>query len=491
MARQFLRFVLSLFLPVGGVLWLAVDHALYARPAQQTESPVIVAAGDAANCSNWQDEATAQLIDAIDGPVLMLGDGAEQAGLLWEYEECYGPTWGRFKDRTYPVPGNREYGSGNPVGYFTYWGERATPLEPGCTNECKGYYSFNVGAWHIVALNTEAPYDVGSDQEQWLRADLAAHPTQCTLAYFHRPLFSSGRQFGSGLPLWQALYDYGADVVLNGHEHMYERFAPQSPSGEYQPERGIRQFTVGTGGHRHRDFVFIQPNSEARNSETFGVLKLTLHPTSYDWEFIPIAGQSFTDAGSGSCVSASELPPGAASPASAPAAPAVTTTPATTAVANVAMTTSPAAPSTTAPTLPAGGQDYVVQVGDTISLIAARYGLDWRQLAAANQLSNPDRIEVGQVIRLPGVQGATQPVTGTAPIAATGITATTTVSVPGVTAVASAPATTAGARVHTVVAGDTIIGIAARYGLNWRQLLQINGLQEDTVIRVGQQIRLE
>lgn len=487
MARQFLRFVLGLLLPIGGVLWLAVDQALYAGPVQQTESPVIVAAGDAANCSNWQDEETARLIDAIDGPVLMLGDGAEQAGLLWEYEECYGPTWGRFKDRTYPVPGNREYGSGNPLGYFTYWGERATPLEPGCTNECKGYYSFNVGTWHIVALNTEVPYDVGSEQEQWLRADLAANPTQCTLAYFHRPLFSSGRQSGSGLALWQALYDYGADVVLNGHEHMYERFAPQSPSGEYQPDRGIRQFTVGTGGHRHRDFVFIQPNSEARNSETFGVLKLTLHPTSYDWEFIPIASQSFTDSGSASCVSAGELP--SAPAVSAPAAAVVSAN--TTETVATATTTVATAPSTTAAALPAGGLDYEVKAGDTISLIAARYGLDWRQLAAANQLGNPDRIEVGQVIRLPGAQGATQPLTGTTPITATGVTATTTVSAAPATAVTAAPATTDGVRVHTVAAGDTIIGIAARYGLNWRQLLQINGLQEDSVIRIGQQIRLE
>ncbi|HXL44203.1 MAG TPA: hypothetical protein VN960_09115 [Gaiellaceae bacterium] len=184
--------------------------------------------------------------------------------------------------------------------YFNYFG--ATAGDPS-----KGYYSFNIGSWHIVALNTNSACATiacaaGSTQEQWLQADLAAHPADCTLAYWHHPLFSSTiAATSASQALWQDLYDAGADVILNGHAHVYERFAPQTPSGALDTANGIREFVVGTGGAALHAFSTIAPNSQARNNTTFGVLNFTLHPTGYDWAFTPEAGGTFTDSGSGSC----------------------------------------------------------------------------------------------------------------------------------------------------------------------------------------------
>ena len=486
MQRRFWRLILS----AVGLLLLSVmltpSGQVMAASLQQSDAPIVLAAGDVANCGNWEDESTAQIVERYpDATVLVVGDAAEEAGLLREFNECYGPTWGRFKDRTYPVPGNREYGSGNPIGYFTYWGDRATPLEPGCTNECKGYYSFDVGDWHIVALNSERPYDVGSDQEQWLRADLAANPRRCTLAYFHRPYFSSGRQAGSGQAIFQALYDYGADLFLSGHDHHYERFAAQSPSGQLEPERGVRQFIVGTGGHRHRSLAFIQPNSEARDTEVFGVLKLTLHPDRYDWELIPIDGQTFTDSGSAACVTAGDLP--AAPPVSTqPVVNVTEPTDLTTTTASTTTATTTAAPATTSTTsVPAAGMDYTVVAGDTISLIAARYGLVWQNVASANGLTEPYTIEIGQVLRLPGVDANTSPVTTTTTPATT-----STASAAQPTATPAPTVASGSGGTHTVASGETIIAISAQYGADWRQVLQLNGLTETSIIQVGQTIRL-
>jgi len=207
--------------------------------------------------------------------------------------------------------GNHDYHTVGASGYYTYFGAAASPLDTNCTSDCKGYYSYNLGAWHIIALNSEIDHAAGSVQEQWLRADLAGNQNMCTLAYWHKPRFSSGTSHGNNSsfqPFWQALYDYGADVVLNGHDHEYERFAPQSPTGQADPTRGIREFIVGTGGAGLYSFSTIQPNSEVRNNTTYGVLKLTLHATSYDWQFVPIAGQTFTDVGSGNCVNAGSAP---------------------------------------------------------------------------------------------------------------------------------------------------------------------------------------
>jgi hypothetical protein len=262
---------------------------------------VIVAVGDIASCSSTADEATARLVAGIKGStVLTLGDEAYENGTAQNFRECYEPTWGRFEDRTKPVPGNHEYHTGEAKGYFSYFGKAAG--EPG-----KGYYSYDLGSWHIVALNSnceEVGCTASSPQVRWLEADLAKHAKTCTLAYFHYPLFSSGR-YRPGIhevkPLWEALYAADADVVLNGHDHNYQRFAPQDPDGKADPKRGIREFVVGTGGKSHYPIREPIANSEVDNDETYGVLKLTLHQESYEWRFLPAEGETFTDSGSARC----------------------------------------------------------------------------------------------------------------------------------------------------------------------------------------------
>ena len=266
------------------------------EPATPT---VLVGAGDIAGAHD-EDEATAQLLDNIAGTVFTLGDNAYGDGSAQQYNDFYDPTWGRHKDRTMPIPGNHDYDTLDATGYFDYFGAAAGDPD-------KGYYSYDLGDWHIIALNTECSQIGGcapdSPQALWLQADLAANPSDCTLAYMHKPRYSSGYHGSSSSvdDLWQILYDAGADVVLSGHDHDYERFAPQDAAGNADPLNGTRQFVVGTGGTSLRPFETIQPNSEVRNSDTHGVLKLTLNATSYDWEFVPIAGQTFTDAGSASC----------------------------------------------------------------------------------------------------------------------------------------------------------------------------------------------
>jgi hypothetical protein len=270
---------------------------------QSGTDPVMVGAGDIANCSNLAGaEATAKLLDTIPGTVYTLGDNAYGSGTSTEFANCYDPTWGRHMARTRPAPGNHEYYTAGASGYFNYFG-------PAAGDPKLGYYSYDLGQWHVVVLNTndQCKYvscSAGSAQANWLQADLADHPAQCTLAYFHYPLFTSG-SYSPGIsavkPLWDVLYSGGADVVLNGHDHLYERFAPQSPSGVPDPGRGIREFVVGTGGAEHYGIKTAQPTSEVRNTDTYGVLKLTLHASSYDWQFVPVAGKTFTDSGSTSC----------------------------------------------------------------------------------------------------------------------------------------------------------------------------------------------
>jgi hypothetical protein len=260
--------------------------------------PILVGAGDIAHCSNDGDEITASLLDDIPGTVFTTGDNAYRDGTAEEFANCYDPSWGRHKERTYPSAGNHDYHTADATGYFEYFGSRAG--EPG-----KGYYSYDLGEWHVIVLNSNSPVEAGSSQEQWLREDLAAHLVACTLAYWHHPRFSSGTVHGSDddmAPLWDALYEYGADVVLVGHEHNYERFAPQDAQGIADSTRGIRQFVVGSGGRSHYEFGPPIANSEVRNSDTSGLLKLTLHSTSYSWEFIPEPGKTFTDSGNAPCV---------------------------------------------------------------------------------------------------------------------------------------------------------------------------------------------
>jgi LysM repeat protein len=502
--RSFVSFRIAL---VISLIWLGWPQLLFAAPVAQTGDPVVIAAGDIANCSNVEDWETAYLLDGLEGTVLVLGDNAYEVGSIEEYNACYEPTWGRHKARTRPVPGNHEYGTDGAAGYYTYFGDRATPLEPGCTKGCKGYYSFDVGAWHLIALNGEIDNNPGSEQEQWLRADLAAHPTTCTLAYWHRPRFSSGRHGnGAGDALWRALYDYGADVVLVGHDHDYERFAPQDANGQLAPDRGIRQFVVGTGGAPLRDFVFIQPNSEARNSETFGVLKLVLHPTSYDWEFIPIPRQTFRDAGSAPCVTAGSVPPPPANLVITPTIAAPVVVNATAPAPTLSQVSAPAPAPTPAPVAPADSGSYTVRAGDTLFAIGLRFAVDWRQIAVANGLTENSIIQIGQLLRIPGAASGAitnttlSPITIAPTITTTGVvTNTRPLVAPTPTPRATfsilptrplAP-TTAATRFHTVVSGDTIIGIALRYGIDWRTLLQLNGLSETSIIQVGQRIRLD
>jgi Calcineurin-like phosphoesterase len=259
---------------------------------------VFVGAGDIADCGNDNDEATASLLDGIAGTVYTLGDNAYSSGTATEFAQCYDPTWGRHKARTRPSPGNHDYKTSGASAYYDYFGALAGPSG-------QGYYSFDLGGWHIISLNSEISMSAGSAQETWLRADLAASSAQCTLAYWHKPRFSSGTKHGSNTsaePLWQALYDFHAEIVLGGHEHNYERFAPQTAAGVADPTNGIREFVVGTGGESHYDDEGTPlPNSEVFNGTTYGVLKFTLGTGTYSWEFVPVAGQSFSDSGSGTC----------------------------------------------------------------------------------------------------------------------------------------------------------------------------------------------
>jgi hypothetical protein len=263
--------------------------------------PTVLAAGDIAGCDTSGDEATAALLDRLPGTVVTLGDHAYEFNTASDFANCYDPTWGRHKARTRPGVGGHEYLTPGAAPYFSYFGAAAGDPD-------EGYYSFDLGSWHVVMLNPQCA-DVGgcgagSPQEQWLRDDLQAHPTACTLAVVHEPRFSSGAVHGNHpemQPFWQALYDHGAEVVLSGDDHLYERFAPQTPTGVEDTALGIRQFVVGTGGRSHYAFADIKPNSQAREANSFGVIRLSLRPGAYDWEFVPEAGQTFTDSGTTPC----------------------------------------------------------------------------------------------------------------------------------------------------------------------------------------------
>jgi len=257
-------------------------------------SVVLVGAGDIADCDA---EPTAALLDNIPGTVFTAGDNAYPDGSDSDYAQCYDPSWGRHKARTRPAPGNHDYNTSGASGYYGYFGSLAG-------QSGVGYYSYDLGAWHIVSLNSNVSMSPGSAQETWLRADLAASTKRCTIAYWHHPRFSSGSNHGSSTQsagVFQALYDAGAEIVIVGHDHEYERFAPQTPNGVSNPAAGIRQFVVGTGGAGLYSFATPLPNSEVRDATSHGVLKLTLSDGSYTWEFIPVAGDSFTDSGSGTC----------------------------------------------------------------------------------------------------------------------------------------------------------------------------------------------
>jgi hypothetical protein len=250
-----------------------------------------VGAGDIASCANDNDERTAQLLDAIPGVVFTTGDNVNDSGALSEFTNCYDPTWGRHKNRTNPVPGDHEYEASDSSGYYEYF------------SGIPQYYAYTVNNWRIYALNSEIAVEEDSKQAAWLKVDLAVNPSKCVLAYWHRPLWSSGATYANTMrmqALWKILYDAGAELVINGYEQNYERFMPMDASG-LADANGMREFVVGTGGGGLSPFGTVLPTSQVRNDTTYGVLKLTLRANSYDWEFVPVAGSTFTDSGSTEC----------------------------------------------------------------------------------------------------------------------------------------------------------------------------------------------
>jgi len=264
-------------------------------------SAVMVGAGDIAVCNKSDDEATAALVNAIPGEVFTLGDNVYENGTTAEFNNCYDPSWGAFKSRTHPSAGNHEYNSNGAAPYFAYFGAAA-----GTAGE--GYYSYDLGAWHIIVLNSNLTGSANTAQLQWLGTDLATHSNLCTVAYWHHPLYSSIGGSGSGgavissvRPFWDSLYAADADLVLNGHRHVYERLAPMRPDGTQDNTTGIRTLIAGTGGNSGGDLTNTFPTSQVREGRTYGVLKLTLRASSYDWQFIPVAGSTFTDSGTEPC----------------------------------------------------------------------------------------------------------------------------------------------------------------------------------------------
>lgn len=259
--------------------------------------PVVLIAGDVAQCNVRGAQLTADLIQKMpEATVLATGDLAYENGSLNDFARCYDPSWGKFKDRTWPAPGNHEYGTPGAAGYFAYFGNRAGAPD-------KGYYSVDIGRWHIVALNSNIDADADSAQVAWLRKDLAAHRTSCTLSFWHHPRYSSGLHgsYRSMQAAWETLHEHGASIVITGHDHHYERFAPLDAQGKQTTARGIRSFVVGTGGARLYDFGLRGEHSVAWQGSTWGLLKLTLHADSYDWEFLAAQPSTFQDKGSSPC----------------------------------------------------------------------------------------------------------------------------------------------------------------------------------------------
>ena len=284
-----------------------------AAPSEAPDPTRIVAVGDIAcdpssssfegglgTDSACQQQATSDLVvDEGYAAFLGLGDLQYEEGTDRAFMASYDLSWGRVKDITFPVPGNHEYHTSHASGYYSYFGSRSGDPD-------RGYYSYDIGDWHLVALNSncdEVSCSEGSPQESWLRTDLAANPKRCTLVYWHHPLYSSGKHGNNPevAPLYRAAYELGVDVAIAGHDHHYERFAPQDASGNLDPVTGIREFVVGSGGKSHYAIESVLANSEASDSETFGVLELTLLPDRYEWRFVPRDGQFYTDSGSDAC----------------------------------------------------------------------------------------------------------------------------------------------------------------------------------------------
>jgi len=266
------------------------------------EMVVMVGAGDIADCERQQDSLTADALERIDGIVFTLGDHAYPDASAEDFEKCYGPTWGRpsIKDRTRPTIGDDDYDTSGAAPYFEYFGEAAG-------DPATGYYAYDAGAWRVYVINSVCRViggcGAGSAEEAWLRADLKGNPRECVLAMWHKPYFTSEPSGGSDSmrQMWRVLYEEGADVVLNGDHHAYERFAAQTPAGELDEKRGIVEFVVGTGGGAPESFGTPLPNSLVRAERVSGVLRLELSPTSYRFEFIDVAGTDVSDRGERAC----------------------------------------------------------------------------------------------------------------------------------------------------------------------------------------------
>ena len=301
-----------------------------AETANTPTPPVVVmAAGDIAcgieslGAACAQQQTSDLVLAQAPDDVLTLGDDQYECGTAEDFAAYFNPTWGRFKDKIRPAIGNHEYHVGTDTddsancvgappgagGYFSYFAQAASPLEQGCTIKCKGYYSWDAGAWHMIALNDQCSHvggcDKGSPEEVWLQNDLATHKNMCTLAYYHEPRWSSGSHgsIPASAAFWDDFYTAGVDLVLNGHDHDYERFAPQDPTGAADAERGVREFVVGTGGRNHTGLSKSGriANSEVFEGKTFGALKLTLNADRYDWQFVATGSSTFQDSGSGRC----------------------------------------------------------------------------------------------------------------------------------------------------------------------------------------------
>jgi acid phosphatase type 7 len=287
----------SLALVSASALAACADEPTRGGEPADPSAIVIAAVGDIAVCGSSGDDATAALLDSLRADtILTLGDNVYKDGMAGEFAMCYAPTWGRHKPRTRPSPGNHDYNTSEAGGYYAYFGALAGP--PG-----RGYYSLDAGAWHLISLNSNVSAGAGSAQLAWLRADLATNRTACALAFWHHPVISSGPNGDHPhmRQVWDVLDSAGVDVILAAHDHSYERFAPQTSTGVADSD-GIREFVVGTGGAPLRPFVTIRANSEVRNSSSWGVLKMTLRPDRYDWEFVAAPGAGFTDQGSAACV---------------------------------------------------------------------------------------------------------------------------------------------------------------------------------------------
>lgn len=279
---------------IAVVLFIFVTVLLFlltgGRPTQafaaDETAAVLVGAGDISKCNHSGDTRTARLLGSIPGTIFTTGDNVYETGTYNQYINCYDPTWGQYKDRTRPVPGNHEYMTDGAAGYYTYF-------------NVPEYYAYDQGAWRIYALNSEISTSIDSEQVRWLAADLAQNPRDCVMAYWHRPRWSSGEHHGSSdkmQVIWDILFDANAELVVAGHEHHYERFAPMDKNG-LAVEQGLQEIVVGTGGANKYPFGSILASSQVRNADTYGVLKLTLYPGRYEWEFIPVEGKTFTDSG--------------------------------------------------------------------------------------------------------------------------------------------------------------------------------------------------